>query len=91
MLFTGTLAATLVRKAALSELRDLPARCRRTCPRRFHGIGTPLQRAKRPKVSRGAFDRFADCGCMSGLALIELLNGLLNVADALLHLSGNLL
>jgi hypothetical protein len=61
------------------------------CPRRFHSIGTPLDCAKHLEVSLGAFDRFADWRRASELALIEFLDGLLNVADTLLHFPGNLL
>jgi hypothetical protein len=47
-------------------------------------------RAKQPEVTVGAFDRAADWRRASELALFEILNRLLNVADALLHLARNL-
>jgi hypothetical protein len=47
-------------------------------------------RAKQTEGTVGAFGRAADWQCASGLALFEILNRLLDVADGLLHLPGNL-
>ena len=57
----------------------------------FIGTRAAPHRAKQPEFSPGAFDRFDDWRRASRLALSEILNRLLDVADALLHLPGNLL
>ncbi len=56
----------------------------------LHASSLMPHRAKQPEVSLGAHDRFGDWRRASRLTLLEILNSLLDVTDALLHLAGNL-